>query len=97
LAALEAVTEEYIDEWENLDDSDGYAGDLFSQLGQLWAEVLLSARTLSEERKAWANELNTWQGEVDDYGIDEAFDIAATAALQGWIIHRFSASYKGRS
>jgi uncharacterized Zn finger protein len=84
LAALEAVTEEYIDEWENLDDSDGYAGDLFSQLGQLWAEVLLSVELSKKERKAWADELNTWQAEVDDYGIDEAFDIAATAALQGW-------------
>lgn len=84
LAALEAVTEEYIDEWENLDDSDGYAGELFSQLGQLWAEVLLSTELSKKERKAWAEELTTWQGEVDDYGIDEAFDIAATAALQGW-------------
>jgi hypothetical protein len=58
--------------------------DLFSQLGQLWAEVLLSVELSKKERKAWVDELNTWQGEVDDYGIDDAFDIAATAALQSW-------------
>jgi len=28
--------------------------------------------------------LNTWQEKWTIYGIDEAFDIAATAALQGW-------------
>ena len=84
LAALEAVTEEYVDEWENLDDSDGYAGELFSQLGQLWAEVLLSRELSKKEREAWADKLTTWQENVSDYGIDDAFDIAAMAAKQGW-------------
>src|SRR5258707_4092297 len=84
LATLEAVTEEYQDEWENLDDSDGYAGDLFRQLGQLWAEVLLSVDLSPKERKIWAEKLTNWQAEVEEYGGDEAFDIAATADLQGW-------------
>ncbi len=84
LATLEAVTEEYRDEWENLDDSDGYAGELFRQLGQLWAEVLLRVELSQKERKTWAEKLTAWQGEVEAYGVDDAFDIAVTAALQGW-------------
>jgi hypothetical protein len=34
LIVLEAVTEEYLNEWVNLDDSDGEASGLFSGLGQ---------------------------------------------------------------
>jgi uncharacterized Zn finger protein len=84
LAVLEAVTDEYVEEWENLDDSDGYAGELFRDLGKLWAEVLLSTNLSQEEREGWADMLTAWQGEIDDYGIDDAFDIAIAAALSGW-------------
>lgn len=84
LAALEAVTDEYIDEFESLDDSDGYVGELFSELGELWAEVLLSTDLSAKERKGWADKLTDWQGQVEDYGVDEGFDIATVAALTGW-------------
>jgi len=84
LAALEAVTDEYIDEFESLDDSDGYVGESFSELGELWAEVLLSTDLSEQERKGWTDKLMAWQGQVEDYGVDEAFDIATVAALTGW-------------
>lgn len=84
LATLEAATDEYVEEWVNLDDSDGYAGELFRDLGKLWAEVLLSTDLSQEEREGWADMLTAWQGEIDDYGIDDAFDIAIAAALAGW-------------
>ncbi|MBO0794089.1 MAG: hypothetical protein J2P36_24500, partial [Ktedonobacteraceae bacterium] len=84
LAVLEAVTDEYADEWINLDDSDGYAGELFGQLGQLWAEVLLSTELSRKERKHWADRLSTWQRRVEDYGVDDAFTLAIGAAIHGW-------------
>jgi uncharacterized Zn finger protein len=84
LALLESVTDEYTDEWINLDDSDGYAGELFRDLGKLWAEVLLSTELSRKEREAWAEKLTYWQEEIEEYGIDDAFDIAVTAALLGW-------------
>jgi uncharacterized Zn finger protein len=84
LAMLEAATDEYVEEWVNLDDSDGYAGELFRDLGKLWAEVLLSTDLSQEERDGWVDMLTAWQGEIDDYGIDDAFDIAIAAALSGW-------------
>lgn len=84
LTTLEAVTEEYMEEYENLDDSDGEVGDSFNQLGKLWAEVLLSTELSREEREGWAEQLTSWQDDLEDYGIDDAFDIATTAALQGW-------------
>src|SRR6266852_3571571 len=84
LAVLQAITEAYLSEWENLDDSDGEASDFFKQLGLAWIEALLSTDLTDKERKTWADRLTGWQGEIDAYGVDQVFDAAATAALDGW-------------
>src|SRR5947207_1456773 len=84
LTVLEAITEEYLSEWENLDDSDGEASGFFSDLGTAWTEAILSADLTRKEREQWADQLATWQKELDAYGVDEALDGAQTAALDGW-------------
>src|SRR6266700_550549 len=84
LAVLEAITEEYMSEWESMDDSDGEASSFFSTLGAAWTEAILSADLSREEREQWADQLAAWQEELDDYGVDEAFDAPQTAALDGW-------------
>jgi uncharacterized Zn finger protein len=84
LILLEAITKEYIAEWENLDDSDGEASSFFSGLGSTWTEALLSADLSDKEGKAWAKKLEAWQQEVDDYGVEDAFEAAQDAALHGW-------------
>ncbi len=84
LTLLEAITEEYMSEWENLDDSDGEASGFFSNLGKAWTEAVLSADLTREEREQWADQFAAWQEELDDYGVDEAFDAPQTAALDGW-------------
>lgn len=84
LVVLEAITDEYVKNWYYLDDSDGYAGEFFGELGPVWTEAILSADLSAVEGKAWANKLTKWQADVEDYGIDEAFGAAQMAALQGW-------------
>src|SRR6266571_7718355 len=84
LTILEAFTEEYMSEWENLDDSDGEASGFFSDLGTAWTEAILSADLTREEREQWADQFAAWQADLDDYGVDEAFDAPQTAALDGW-------------
>ena len=84
LALLDAITEAYVAEWTNLDDSDGEASGFFQDLGPIWTEALLSADLSPKERKVWANKLEIWQREIDDYGIDEVFVAAQDAALRGW-------------
>jgi hypothetical protein len=84
LIVLEAVTEAYLNEWENLDDSDGEASGFFTDLGPAWAEALLSVDLNRQERKTWAKRLTDWQEDLDDYGVDDAFAVAATAARDGW-------------
>src|SRR5258707_264654 len=84
LALLEAITEAYISDWTNLDDSDGEASGFFHDLSPIWIEALLSVDLSSRERKVWANKLETWQREIDDYGVEEVFEAAHEAALRGW-------------
>lgn len=88
LAILQGVTEAYIADWTNLDDSDGELGAYFEDLGELWTEAILTADLTADltaaERKSWAKRFREWQNEVGEYGIDEAFQPAETAAVQGW-------------
>jgi uncharacterized Zn finger protein len=81
---LEAITEEYLSDWEDMDDSDGEASEFFNDLGPAWTEALLSEGLSSKERKSWATKLNAWQKELDQYGVDDVLDPARKAAIQGW-------------
>ena len=84
LLVLEALTDEYVEGWVNLDDSDGYAGEFFSELGAAWLDAALVADLTAEQRQQWADKLSAWQAEIGDYGIDDVFDAAQTALLHGW-------------
>jgi hypothetical protein len=41
LALLQAITDAYVSDWTNLDDSDGEASGFFRDLGPAWTEALL--------------------------------------------------------
>jgi uncharacterized Zn finger protein len=84
LTLLEAITGAYIADWTDLDDSDGEASGFFQDLGPIWTEALLSADLSSKERKVWAKKLESWQQEIDAYGVDDVFAAAHDAVLQGW-------------
>ena len=84
LVILEALSEEYIEEWFILDNHDGDASSFFEVLGGVWAEAVLIAEMSSEEREAWAKKFTAWQREIDDYSPDFGFDVAQAAVLQGW-------------
>ncbi len=84
LVILEALTQEYVSGWYEVDDSDGELGDFFEDLGLAWAEAFLTVPLSHSQRLAWADKLTGWAREVDEYGIEDAFDIPQTAALQGW-------------
>lgn len=81
---LEALTEEYIDEWYVLDDSNGEASGFFGELGNAWTEAILTSELSQEERRHWADKFTRWQHKVDDYVPDFGFDVAQAAAIQGW-------------
>ena len=84
MTVLEAITEEYVDDWTELDDSDGYLGEFFNELGQAWTEAILTADLTPDEREAWEAKLDGWAAEMDEYGIDDAFWSATAALVQGW-------------
>lgn len=84
LVILEAITEVYVAEWTEMDDSDGEAGAFFADLGSVWTEAMLTAELTPKERQTWAKQLAQWQRDVDENGVDSAFEAAQAAAEQGW-------------
>ncbi len=84
LAVLETITDEYVDGWTCLDDSDGYASGFFEDLEPAWTEAILSADLAPAERRQWAQKLARWQREIRDYGMDDVFETAQAAAKHGW-------------
>jgi uncharacterized Zn finger protein len=84
LIYLEAITDEYVNGWVMLDDSDGEASGFFATLGQAWTEAALVVDLSPAEREAWCDTLNEWQAEIAEYGMDDVFDAAQAALVQGW-------------
>jgi len=83
LLILEAITEPLVASWFEYDE-EGEIGYLFGELGQLFAEAILSTDLTAEERRQWARQLTAWQGEIEEYGVEEGFDVAIAAAKLGW-------------
>jgi uncharacterized Zn finger protein len=84
LVILEAVTDEYVETWTELDDSDGDASEWIHEIDGLWAEALLSADLTPAEREAWAQRFAGWARDLSDYGVEDVFLTAEAAAVQGW-------------
>ncbi len=83
LIIVGAVVRAYVQDWMNLDGSSGESGGFFEVLDASLAEAILSAELSKGDRQQWQRELETWQAEVDAYGI-ESFAMSLTALAQGW-------------
>jgi uncharacterized Zn finger protein len=94
LDILAALTEEYLagyralaDEWEEIYGyglSEGSAGEFFGELAESWTEAILSADLGADQRDEWGEKLAGWNDQAEDAGAGTPFDIAVTAADQGW-------------
>jgi uncharacterized Zn finger protein len=83
LIIVGAAVRAYVQDWMNLDGSSGESGDFFELLDASLTEAILSAELSEGDRQQWQRELETWQAEVDAYGI-ESFAMSLTALAQGW-------------
>lgn len=84
VAVLGILTEEFLDAWEGLDDSDGESPEFFQELGGLWTEALLTGDLTADERQTWAPKIEAWQSTLSEYGVDGVFEPAQWAAEHGW-------------
>ncbi len=85
LRVLEPIADTFVQEWTHYYyDHDETLYLVFNDLGNLFAEAILSADLSAEERRDWAEILQGWQSELDEYGVDDAFWVAIGAAEQGW-------------
>ena len=96
LAMLEAVTAAMAENWERA----WYEGDEssidFDWLAAIWIEALLEADLTPDEREEWAERLDVWQAELENFGV-EAFDDAVQAAWQGWDHPAVTAALQGKT
>lgn len=76
-----AVARAYIQDWMNLDGSSGESGVFFEVLDASLAEAIQNAELSEGDRQQWQRELETWQTEVDDYGIDDGFAMSLAALV----------------
>ena len=95
LIIVGAVVRAYVEDWMNLDGSSGDSGDFFEVLDAELTEAILSAELSKSDRQQWQQELETWQAEVDDYGVD-GFAMSLTALVQGWDYPPLQRALKGK-
>jgi uncharacterized Zn finger protein len=84
LTLLRAIIEGCVAEWKHLDDFDCQASQFFSDLTAALAEALLCADLNYQEREWWANQLKSWRKKLGDSVIDDSFEMAIAAVVQGW-------------
>jgi len=82
ITILEAVTTEYMNGWEMLDDSDGDASGFFADLAKAWAEAIPAANLSAAERDALVGKLAAWSEELEDCGVGDTF-VATIEASRG--------------
>jgi uncharacterized Zn finger protein len=84
ITILMVLTEAVSKDYGHFDDSDGDLASFISELGQPLAEAILSADLDAAERQEIADKLTALADELQDYGIDDALDVAIAAAVRGW-------------
>ncbi|HET7036777.1 MAG TPA: SWIM zinc finger family protein [Thermomicrobiaceae bacterium] len=96
LAMLTAIQDAFSSEFQHgWDEGDEQIFD-FEYLAGLWTEVLLEADLSVEEREEWAERLDVWRAEVEDYA-DDSFFSAVQAVQQGWDHPAVVAALRGES
>ncbi len=83
LEILLALLDESQDSFEDIDDSDGELGDFLNGVGEKLAEVILSLDLDEDRRKDLLSDLDEWDGNLSNYGVD-GLDVAIAAAQYGW-------------
>lgn len=79
---LHALTETFVVESMELDDSNGEIGSFYERLDRAWTEVILASTMNEQEASDLLEEVDSWRDEVSDY-MDGAFDVALLALQQG--------------
>lgn len=82
LIIVGAVARSYVKDWMNLDGSSGESGVFFEVLDASLTEAIRSAELSEGDRQQWQREVDAWQAEVDNYGIDDSFAISLAALVQ---------------
>jgi uncharacterized Zn finger protein len=83
LMIVGAVARAYVRDWMNLDGSSGESGIFFELLDASLAEAIRSTELSEGDRQQRQQELEAWQVEVDDYGIEDGFAMSLAALVQG--------------
>lgn len=83
LLILEAIIEPFVSNWYDYAYENEF-DDIFERLGQQVAEALLRADLNESARLKWRDKVERWQHQCSNYGVDEPWDVAISAAEEGW-------------
>ncbi|WP_287068810.1 hypothetical protein, partial [Mesorhizobium sp.] len=84
LKILEPVMEALVPAWREQADWDETLHEFFPVLAQMIAEAVLMSDLAAKERDDLMARLDVWQGELDEYGLDDYLQVAIDALEQGW-------------
>jgi uncharacterized Zn finger protein len=84
LRVLEPIAESFIEDWIEYCDHDEDMYLLFADLGGMMAEAVLMSDLAPEDRDDLATTLHAFQEQLDNYGVDDGFNVAIRALEVGW-------------
>lgn len=84
LAILKPIAEALADYWPEYAAWDETLHEFFPRLDQMIAQAVLMEGVSQEARDDLADDLSSWQGDLAEYGADDAFSTAIAACMQGW-------------
>jgi len=83
LAGCRALADQ-LDEMYGLSIAETSAGEFLGDVGEAWAEAILSDDLSDDERDQWGERIAGLRDEAADLDIGDRLDIALTAAEHGW-------------
>ena len=84
LAILKPAAEALAEYWPECAHWDETLHEFFPRLDRMIAQAVLMDGIPQEVRDDLADELGGWQGELAEYGADDAFSTAIAACMSGW-------------
>lgn len=84
LVILRVIYDQTVPNYEMLEGESEMADFLAAEAGPLLAEAFLSTDITPKEQQEWEERIEQWHTDLEEYGVDYAFDLPMEALEWGW-------------